>query len=76
MLLFLAVRHGFEPERSLIANANTGGDNVHRGMLLGMVVGAAAEELPDPLVKGLADHRDLTEEIGAFADIAITGRGI
>ena len=75
MLLFLAVRHEFDPEKALIANANAGGDNVHRGMLLGMLVGAAAEKMPESLVRGLADHTALQEEIGAYADLASTGDG-
>ncbi len=60
----------------LLANANAGGDNVHRGMLLGAVLGASVDAMPESLTEGLADHRALGEEITAFADIAAGGKGI
>lgn len=35
----------------VLANANSGGDNVHRGMILGLLAGAANEEIPVHLKK-------------------------
>jgi len=71
--LFLACKHDFEPRAALLANANAGGDNVHRGALLGILAGAAAGELPAELCQGLADHDELAGEIGAFAEVAAGG---
>jgi hypothetical protein len=71
MLLYLAVRHDFNLKQSLLANANAGGDNVHRGMALGLLLGAASNNVPQKLKTGLRDHDDLTKEIEAFAEIAI-----
>jgi ADP-ribosylglycohydrolase len=76
LLLYLARQHDFDVETSLLANVNVGGDNVHRGMLLGMVVGAAHDDLPGHLVEGLADYGELKKEIEGFAAVAVSGRGV
>ena len=74
LLLFLAANHGFAPAPTLLANANAGGDNVHRGAVLGMLVGAASgEEFPQHLKDGLADAAQLDAEIGAFVEVAAAG---
>ena len=75
MMLYLAVRHKFDLETALLANANAGGDNVHRGMLLGLLVGAALDEVPVSLKTGLTDHAELAMEIDAFAELAVTSVG-
>lgn len=72
LLLFLAAKHGFDPGAALLANANAGGDNVHRGAVLGLLVGAATAEFPESLRSGLAEQRAIGEEIDAFAEIATT----
>jgi len=72
MMLYLAVRHRFDLEAALLANANAGGDNVHRGMVLGLLVGAASDEVPSSLKAGLIDHAELAAEIEAFAKLAVT----
>ena len=46
LLLYFAKAHNVDVESALLANANAGGDNVHRGMVLGILVGAASKELP------------------------------
>ena len=71
MLLYLAVRHDFNLKQSLLANANAGGDNVHRGMVLGLLLGAASNDVPQSLKTGLLDHDVLAKEIKAFAELAI-----
>jgi ADP-ribosyl-[dinitrogen reductase] hydrolase len=76
LLLYLARRNNVDLEGSLLANANAGGDNVHRGMVLGLIAGASNDELPDTLKKGLIAFEDLRMEIDAFADIALSGKGI
>ena len=52
----------------LVANANVGGENVHRGNILGAILGARAglENLPDQLREGLYNKKELEEEIDAF----------
>ncbi len=76
LLLYFAHNQRADFKASLLANANGGGDNVHRGMLLGMVVGAAHEELPADLLEGLAAHAELQAAIDAFTDVAVSGTAI
>ncbi len=76
LLLFLARNHQVDVEASLLANANAGGDNVHRGMVLGLVVGSANDKLPDHLKQGLTAFNELQDEIDAYADVALSGEGI
>jgi ADP-ribosyl-[dinitrogen reductase] hydrolase len=75
LLLYLAWSCNFDIEKSLLANANAGGDNVHRGMLLGLIVGAI-NEVPEHLKKGLTAFEDIRHEIDAFIDIALSRKGI
>ena len=63
-------------ETALLANANAGGDNVHRGMVLGILLGAANHELPEYLKRGLIAFEELQTEIDAFSDIALNGNNI
>lgn len=68
LLFTMALRHHFAPRAALLANANAGGDNVHRGMVLGLLVGAATP-VPDDLRSGLRDSSALADEITSFARV-------
>ena len=70
LLLYMAWENNFDFRTSLLKNVNAGGDNVHRGMVLGLLLGATTNELPHDLVDGLADKSQLKQEIDAFAEIA------
>ncbi len=63
-------------ESALLANANAGGDNVHRGMVLGILVGAANKEIPKHLKRGLIAFDELQTEIETFSEIALSGNAI
>ena len=76
LLLYFAKTHNVDVESALLANANAGGDNVHRGMVLGILVGAAYKELPEYLKQGLIAFDELQTEIEAFSDIALSGNAI
>ncbi|HAV61829.1 MAG TPA: ADP-ribosylglycohydrolase family protein [Verrucomicrobiales bacterium] len=54
-VVYLALKHGNDPEQALIANTNLGGDSCHRGALLGALLGAAhgAAAWPERWVRGL-----------------------
>jgi ADP-ribosylglycohydrolase len=60
---------------TLRANAEAGGDSVHRGMVLGMLLAAGSNEVPEAWKTGLKDHDQLAEEIHQFAAIAASGDG-
>jgi len=54
-VLYLALKYHDRSEQGLVANTNLGGDNVHRGAVLGSLLGAAngLEAFPSRWVKGL-----------------------
>lgn len=76
LLLHTAWNNNFDFRTSLLKNVNIGGDNVHRGMVLGMIVGAVADSLPAELIEGLAERKALEKEINAFADLALGAKGL
>jgi ADP-ribosylglycohydrolase len=55
----------------LVANANVGGENVHRGSILGAILGARAgyNRLPSRLENGLYDKASLAKEIDEFIEV-------
>ena len=54
--------------RALLANANVGGENVHRGAILGAILGAYAgdEQLPYDMKDGLYEKEAIEKEIDDF----------
>ena len=76
MMFFLGAHESYDFEKTLLLNVNAGGDNVSRGMPLGILTGAAAGRVPTALKTGLADHEELAAEISAFTDIAVSGTGV
>jgi len=67
-MLQLAYKYSGSPEAAMLANVNTGGENVARGAVLGAVMGAAhgMKGLPPHLVTGLTAHKEIKVEIDAF----------
>jgi len=67
-VLHLAYKYGDDFEAAVLANVNSGGENVHRGMLLGALVGAAhgASRIPPALKEGLVDSAGVAADIDAF----------
>jgi ADP-ribosyl-[dinitrogen reductase] hydrolase len=59
--LYLALKYADRPEAGLIANTNVGGDNCHRGAVLGALLGAASGSWPERWVNGL-QCRDSAEK--------------
>ena len=58
----------------LLANANVGGENVHRGSVMGAILGARAgyRALPPRLMDGLYPHDELEQEIDDFVKSVIS----
>ena len=54
--------------KALLANANIGGENVHRAACLGVILGARVgdENLPHELKSGLYERQALEKEIDSF----------
>jgi len=76
LILYLLYKYHDDFEQCLLANVNAGGDNVHRGMLLGMLAGAMSDTIPIHLIDGLKASDALRREIDDFCDIALGGAGI
>jgi ADP-ribosylglycohydrolase len=72
VLMYLLYKNKFDFKASILANANAGGDNVHRGIILGMLAGAANEEIPEELKKGLVEYKNLKQEIEDFVKVIRT----
>ena len=63
--LYLAWKYADDLRGGLLANTHLGGDNCHRGMMLGAMLGAAVgkEGIPGPWIQGLKAHQALSELI-------------
>jgi ADP-ribosylglycohydrolase len=68
-VIFLAARYAKDTEKALIVNTNLGGDNAHRGAILGALLGAAngLESFPERWVKDLLDYEHLDQDIKTLA---------
>ena len=67
-VLYLAARYANDFESALVANTRVGGDNCHRGAVLGAFLGASLgmEAIPERWVRGLTKHVELAREIDGF----------
>ncbi|MBU0631763.1 ADP-ribosylglycohydrolase family protein [bacterium] len=69
LILYFLHKNNFDFTSSLFDNANAGGDNVHRGMILGLLSGAATNKIPEHLKKGLLEYEVIKKEIDAFVKL-------
>lgn len=60
---------------AVLANANRGGENVHSGIVIGALLGAAqgANQIPTELKEGLTDHGRIAADINDFV-AAVTSK--
>ena len=67
-VLYLAARYPDDFEAALVANTNVGGDNCHRGAVLGAIMGASLGygAIPERWIQGLRSRAELHEEIESF----------
>ena len=63
-------RYANDFEKAVLANANVGGENCHRGSAIGALVGASVGEknIPRALIDGLHDSKAIDIEITAFVN--------
>ncbi len=63
--IYLCLKYQGNTREALIANANLGGDNCHRGAVIGAILGAVngLMKLPEEFIRELADH-DLLQSLG------------
>lgn len=65
-LLYLAYKYLDSPRAALLANTNLGGENAHRGAVLGGVLGLACSRTVDEWFDQLLEHRAIAAEIDAL----------
>lgn len=65
-VLYLAYKYCAKPEAGLMSNTNLGGDNVHRGAVLGVIFGLTNGAALDSLFDQLKDRDVLVAEIDAL----------
>lgn len=69
LILYFLHKNSFEFTPSVLDNTNAGGDNVHRGMILGLLAGATASSIPQELQTSLVNYEDIKKEIDAFVSV-------
>jgi len=62
-VLYLAYKYAAEPQQALLVNTNRGGDNVHRGAVLGVILGLINAATINELFAQLADQELISDEI-------------
>ena len=69
-VLYLATRYATDFEEALVANTNVGGDNCHRGAILGAILGTALgyAAIPPRWTLGLQAQAQLESEIEGYLD--------
>ncbi len=65
---YLAAKYHNTPGKALIVNTNLGGENAHRGSVLGTLVGAASGEIPPDLIDQLAHVQEINALIETFLE--------
>jgi ADP-ribosylglycohydrolase len=66
VILYLAYTYADDLKAALLANTNLGGDNVHRGAMLGLILGLAGGRTVNDFFNQLADCQAIDSEITAL----------
>ena len=62
-VLYFAYKYAGDTKAGLLANTNVGGDNVHRGSVLGLILGIVSGKTLDELFAQLKDAAEIEREI-------------
>ena len=66
VVLYLACKYQNDPWQALQVNTNLGGDNVHRGIVLGTLLGLQSDIVATSWFEQLVDHKEIAQEIDAL----------
>jgi ADP-ribosylglycohydrolase len=66
IVLYFAYKYHDDPWQALLVNTNLGGDNVHRGAVLGTILGLQTDTVATNWFTQLADHKAIAQEIDAL----------
>ncbi|MGI2108849.1 ADP-ribosylglycohydrolase family protein [Shewanella frigidimarina] len=70
IVLYLACKYQDDPWQALRVNTNLGGDNVHRGIVLGTLLGLQSDTVATSWFEQLVDHKEIAVEIEALIRVA------
>ncbi|MEH6911806.1 MAG: ADP-ribosylglycohydrolase family protein [Oceanicoccus sp.] len=70
VVLYLACKYQDDPWQALQVNTNLGGDNVHRGIVLGTLLGLQSDAVAASWFEQLADHKLIAQEIETLISAA------
>ncbi len=70
-LLYLAAKYSDKISDALIANTNLGGENAHRGSVLGSIVSLSCGHTAEDLYGQLLHREEITNEIDALLGMAV-----
>ena len=70
VVLYLACKYQNDPWQALQVNTNLGGDNVHRGIVLGTLLGLQSDTVATNWFEQLADHKLIAQEIETLISAA------
>lgn len=70
IVLYLACKYQHDPWQALLVNTNLGGDNVHRGIILGTLLGLQSDAVATRWFTQLVDHKSIAQEIEALITVA------
>ena len=73
-LLYPAFKYRNDPKAALLANTNLGGDNAHRGAVLGVIVSLSCGRTVDEWFAQLLDYQDIQSERAAWLSLVSTAR--
>jgi len=65
---YLAAKYYTDPRKALLINTNLGGENAHRGSVLGSIIGLASSRYDAQFYTSLAQHKHLDAEINQWLD--------
>lgn len=65
-VLYLAYKYNADPKAALLANTNVGGDNCHRGAVLGVILGLSDADGLDNLFAELQQAERINNEINSL----------
>ena len=71
LMFYTMVHCKFDFKTAVLLNANSGGDNVHRGAILGLLLGANIDGTDkdfEELKKGLNDYKEIEKDINGFVE--------
>jgi len=76
IVLYLAYKYQDDPWQALRVNTNLGGDNVHRGIVLGTILGLRTDTVAANWFNQLADHKAIAQEIDAALAASINAASL